>query len=197
MPQTYNNKVILGNEVLMDISQDTITADKLLSSYTAHDASGAPITGTCTYDADTSDADALVGEVISGKTFYKNGQKLTGTMTNRGQYDVSVSDLNGTAIPQGYHDGSGVAAIDSESAALIIPENIRENITFLGVTGTMSGSEAMNPQAKSVTPTLSSQTISPDEPTYNCLSQVTVAAIPVTRTSLGEGVCVTIAPVSA
>lgn len=43
----YVNKVQYGNEVLIDLTQDTITANKILVGYTAHDASGAPITGTC------------------------------------------------------------------------------------------------------------------------------------------------------
>ena len=40
------NKVQYGSQVLIDLTSDTITADKLLSGYTAHDASGAQITGT-------------------------------------------------------------------------------------------------------------------------------------------------------
>ena len=44
----YVNKVQFGNETLIDLTQDTITADKLLYGYTAHDASGALITGTLT-----------------------------------------------------------------------------------------------------------------------------------------------------
>ena len=44
----YRNKIIYGNQTLIDLTQDTITADKLLIGYTAHDATGAPITGTCT-----------------------------------------------------------------------------------------------------------------------------------------------------
>lgn len=44
----YVNKVQFGNEVLIDLTQDTITADKILSGYTAHDASGAQIVGTFT-----------------------------------------------------------------------------------------------------------------------------------------------------
>ena len=43
----YTNKVQLANgTVLMDLTADTVTADKLLSGTTAHDKSGAPITGT-------------------------------------------------------------------------------------------------------------------------------------------------------
>lgn len=41
-----NSKVILGEEVLIDLTADTITADKLFDGVTAHDAAGNPITGT-------------------------------------------------------------------------------------------------------------------------------------------------------
>ena len=47
MPNQYKNKVIYGNQTLIDLTSDTITADKLLPGYTAHDATGALITGTC------------------------------------------------------------------------------------------------------------------------------------------------------
>ena len=42
----YVNKVVYGNNTLIDLSSDTVTADKVLTGYTAHDASGASITGT-------------------------------------------------------------------------------------------------------------------------------------------------------
>ena len=198
MPTTYVNKVILGNEVLIDVSQDTAVADKVLSGYTFHNADGAPVSGSCTFDANTSDADALVGEVISGKTFYKNGSKLTGTMTNRGAVSLELTDRDTpVTIPQGYHDGSGSVGLSDEDIALLIATNIRENVTVLGVTGSMSGSEDMHAEAKTVTPSLSEQVISPTSPTYNCLSQVTVEEVPVTRVSNGNGICVTICPVSS
>ena len=46
MPNQYVNKVQLGNEVLLDLTTDTVAPGTLLLGYTAHDASGAPITGT-------------------------------------------------------------------------------------------------------------------------------------------------------
>lgn len=39
------NKVILGNETLIDLTSDTVTAENLLEGATAHDASGSVITG--------------------------------------------------------------------------------------------------------------------------------------------------------
>lgn len=41
-----NNKIILGNVVLIDLTSDTVAADKLLQGYTAHNAAGQQITGT-------------------------------------------------------------------------------------------------------------------------------------------------------
>ena len=183
----YINKVIYGGNTLIDLTGDTVTADKILLGYTAHAASGEPITGTCEYDADTSDATAAVAEVLATKTFYKNGSKLTGTMPNRGAVTGTISTKAGTyTIQNGYHDGSGTVGIDATEQAKIIAENIRAGVQILGVTGTMSGSEDVNAQAKTVTPTTASQTITPDTG-YNYLSQVTVNAIPYTETDNAAG----------
>ena len=60
MANQYNSKVVLASgEVLIDLTNDTIDAAHLLDGITAHDKSGAPITGTNTYNADTSDANAI------------------------------------------------------------------------------------------------------------------------------------------
>lgn len=40
------SKVIYGTTVLVDLTGDTVTADKLLKGATAHDAAGEPVTGT-------------------------------------------------------------------------------------------------------------------------------------------------------
>ncbi len=188
MPNTYNSKVVLASgEVLMDLTSDTVDAAHLLKDYTAHGKDGAPITGSCTFDSDTSDATAAVGEILATKTAYARGAKLTGTMTNNGAVTGTITTkAQEYTIPQGYHDGSGKVSIAATEQAKIIAENIREGITILGVEGTMSGSEDMSAQAKTVTPTFTAQVIAPDTG-YNCLSQVTVNAITVTYADNSAG----------
>lgn len=188
MANQYVNKFILGEEVKFDLTQDDVTPDKLASGIKAHDKSGAPIVGTNTFDADTRDATATAAEILIGKTAYKAGEKITGTMPNQGAKTLNITN-KGTpvAIPMGFHDGSGKAQIDASEAAKLIPENLRDGITVLGVTGTMSGTEGASPQAKTVTPTFEVQEITPDSPTYNYLSSVTVAAIPVSYTDNESG----------
>lgn len=189
MAEKYNSKVVLSSgEVLIDLTADTVVADKLAQGVTAHGKDGAPIVGTNTYDADTSDATAAAAEILSGKTAYVTGNKVTGTMPNQGAKTLNITQKDtGVVIPAGYHDGSGKAQVDPTEAAKLIPANVREGITVLGVTGTMSGSEGMKPQAKTVTPSFVQQQILPDDPEYNCLSQVTVAAIPVVYADNAQG----------
>ena len=174
------NKVIYGGETLIDLTGDTVTADKILSGFTAHDKGGESITGTCEYDVDSSDATAAVAEILQGKTAYVRGQKLTGTMKNNGAVAGVISSKEEQyTVPLGYHDGSGKVGINATEQAKIIPENIREGITILGVEGSMSGTEDAKPQAKTVSPSTEAQTVLPDsEEGYNYLSQVTVEAIP-------------------
>lgn len=187
MANQYVNKVIIGSEVKLDLTQDDITPDKLAVGIKAHDKSGAPIVGSSTFDADTSDANAVAAELLKDKTAYVNGVKVTGTMPNNGAKTLDITNKSTpVTIPTGFHDGSGKAQIAADEQAKLIPTNIREGITILGVTGTMSGSEGMKPQAKNVTPTFAQQEVLPDEG-YNCLSSVTVAAIPVTYTDNEQG----------
>lgn len=181
------NKVVYGGDVLIDLTGDTVSKDKLLSGITAHDKSGAKITGECTFDVDSTDATAAVAEILSGKTAYARGSKLTGTMKNNGAVTGVISTVAGEyTVPQGYHDGAGKVKIDETEQAKLIAANIREGITILGVEGEMSGSEDMKVQAKTVTPSTNEQTVLPDE-TYNCLSQVTVKAIPYVESDNSAG----------
>ena len=188
------SKVVYGGDVLIDLTSDSVSAEKMLAGTTAHGADGRQITGTCTYDANTQDATATAAEILVGKTAYNKAAKVTGTMKNNGAVNGVISTKAGTyTVPQGYHDGSGKVAIDSTEQAKLIPANIRDGVSILGVAGTMSGTEGAVPQSKNVTPSIEAQTILPDEG-YNYLSEVIVAAIPyVESENSAGGTTVTIA----
>ena len=188
------SKVIYGGETLIDLTADTVTAEKVLKGYTTHGANGEVITGTCDYDANTQDATAADAEILSGKIAYVKGTKKTGTMKNNGAVTGTISTKEGTyTVPQGYHDGSGKVSIATTEQNKLIPTNIRGGVTILGVTGTMSGSESEKKQSKTVTPTVAGFDVLPDNG-YTCLSQVTVGAIPYTESNnTAGGVTVTIA----
>lgn len=187
------SKVIYGGNVLIDLTSDTVTESVLLTGYTAHGADGEAITGSCAFDSDTSDDTATASEVLTGKTAHVRGSLVTGSMPNRGGVTGSISTKDGTyTIQNGYHDGSGTVGINTSEKAKLIPENIRQGVTVLGVVGSMSGTEDVNAQVRSVTPSVSAQTVLP-ETGYNYLSQVNVGAIPyVTAENSAGGLTVTI-----
>ena len=182
----YINKLVVGNEVKFDLTGDTVAPNTLLTGATAHDKSGAQITGTCTYDSDTSDATVAVAEILKDKTAYARGAKIVGTMPNNGAKNYTISDLNDQTISLGFYDGSGKISIDSAEKAKIIPANIKNGVSILGVQGTMTGQEDLQVQSKTVAPTFTAQTILPDEG-YDYLSQVVVSAIPMTESENTAG----------
>lgn len=180
------NKVVYGGETLIDLTGDTVQADKVLSGVTAHDKSGEPITGTCDYDVNSSDGTAAVAEILVDKTAYARGVKLTGTMPNKSGTNGIISTKDGEyTIPMGFHDGSGKVGIDTDEKAKIIASNIKSGIEILGVTGSYGG-EQVTAQSKTATPSKVQQVITPDEG-YDYLSQVTVVAIPYTETENSAG----------
>lgn len=193
MPNQYKNKVVYDGNTLIDLTTDTVDAAHLLYGYTAHAKSGAPITGSCTFDADTTDATASQGEILSSKTAYVNGVKVTGNMPNNGSNNVTVTGTSGTSIPAGYYDGSGKALIDSTSATNLTATNIRNGVTILGVTGSLSPEDDLTVGPITATPTSSQQVITAASESLDYITQVTVNAIPyVESDNSAGGVTVTI-----
>ena len=183
---TYINKVIYGNDTLIDLTGDDVARSDVLSGKYFHLPTGERTTGTCSYDADTSDGTATASDILSGETAYVNGSKVTGSMPNRGSASGSISTVAGSySIQNGYHDGSGSVSIDSTEQAKIIAENIKDGVTILGVLGTYTG-EGVTAQTKSVTPYTTAQTILPDSG-YDYLAEVDISAIAYTETDNAQG----------
>ena len=88
--------------------------------------------------ASQTSATARAGDILSGKTAWVNGSKITGNIVNRGAVNTTVNVGNTYTIPVGYHNGSGKVTaggnIDNLKA-----ENIKKGVTILGITGTWEG----------------------------------------------------------
>ena len=85
-----------------------------------------------------SGGNAAAGQVLSGQTFFGNGQSdwvlQTGTMTNIGQQIITPSTTS-LSITQGYHDGSGYTIGDAD----LIASNIKSGVNLFGVSGSYTG----------------------------------------------------------
>ena len=181
------NKVIYGGNTLIDITDTTALAAQVLDGYYFYGRDGVKTEGTCTYNADTSDATATNAEILATKTAYVNGSKVTGSMPNRGAITATISTLTPYTVQNGYHDGSGTVSVDTTN---ISAGNIKSGVSILGITGSYTG-ESITTQSKTVTPTSSQQVITADAG-YDYLAQVTVNAIPYVETANTYGTTVTI-----
>lgn len=184
---TYVNQVVYDGNTLIDLTTDTAVATDVLSGKYFHLASGQRVQGSCTYDSNTTDADATASEILYGKTAYVNTNKITGSMTNNGSNNVTVTSVSGASIPAGYYNGSGKAVLDSTSASNLTAANIRQGITILGVEGELSPTSELSVGAATATPTSSQQVITAASLNYDYITQVTVYAIPYTETDNAQG----------
>lgn len=75
------NKVVMntanGEETLIDLTGDTVTADTLAEGVTAHDASGARIVGTFPASEIQAQLDILNADIVEIKTYYATKQEVS------------------------------------------------------------------------------------------------------------------------
>lgn len=101
MPNQYKNKVIYGNQTLIDLTSDTVAATSMLSGVIAHDATGATIMGTIPTKSD-SDLTLLNNTLTIPAGYYAAGSKtITGV-----ELTAPVSGTNSFYIilPNGAND---------------------------------------------------------------------------------------------
>lgn len=130
------NKVVYGGNTLIDLSEDTVTADKLLSGYTAHDKSGVKITGT----ANSGGGDS--GIQAQHITSASEAITISGTGTVKvwgfGYYSASTySKTRYAFVGDGYYLGGGYGAPSKTNATFSVSggtlRGLPSNMTALDV----------------------------------------------------------------
>lgn len=209
----YVNKVQYGSTTLIDLTSDTVTADKLMQGYTAHDRSGALITGTATGGIDlatfTVTGSAATSVATCDKTFsecYSNLYKAHAIVNNvvdmlgeiyeqNQSYLTYVFYLNG--VPSAslkYHSDGTIELLDEVPSldSLRVTENgtytPRSNHVYNEVVVNVpSGQPTLQTKTATYTPTTSQQTAAiTADAGYDGLDEVdiTVNAVPVAEFGL-------------
>lgn len=87
------SKVVYGNQTLIDLTGDTVTADTLIQGVTAHSKSGVQLTGTAVISKYGVGVDVMFGELSYGTL-----QRPTG-----GNVDLILTDFRGIANSAMYY----------------------------------------------------------------------------------------------
>lgn len=86
----------------------------------------------------TGDADAVAGNILSGKKAFGASGEIEGSMADNGSTSGTISTKAGTVnIPAGYTSG-GTVSISSTEQAKIIASNIKSGVTILGQAGSLA-----------------------------------------------------------
>lgn len=117
-------------------------------------------TGKVTADslASQTDGTATAAQILSGKTAYVDGVKVTGSMTNNGAKTASLAAGASYTIPAGYHDGTGkvtanslASQTDGTATASQILSGKTAYVDGKKVTGSMGNKAGTTVEASAVT----------------------------------------------
>lgn len=142
------NKIVYGQETLLDLTDDTVTADKILSGYVAHDNAGNQIVGTAaiqlghvtTLEEFEEVYDSEDGFLLSYDNATTGTQYITNTVTvNKGIF-VETSVQSGASrwyfeLVSGYTNRFYVYTLINDEKEYMY-NNTASNANFMGLSTT-------------------------------------------------------------
>ena len=145
------------------------TAADVAAGKTFTSAAGLKVTGTheCAAGLDTSDATATAGDILSGKTAYVNGSKVTGSIPTKSASDITANGQTVT-VPAGYYASSANKSVETATQATpAISVDTSGKITATSeqsagyvTAGTKSATKQLSTQAaQTITPSTTDKTI--------------------------------------
>lgn len=172
------SKVTLNNEVLMDVTQDTVASSNLLDGYTATGADGEPVEGALTFITQAKTATPTESQQVIKPDSGNDGlsQVTVGAISKtyvgssvprKSSANLTVSDNNVTA-PAGYYASDATATVPTIALATpsvslntstgLVTATVTQNAGYVDA-GEQSGTKQLTVQAaKTVTPTEAEQT---------------------------------------